>query len=1221
MKIVKTAIISLLVLGWPLRAGDQYITIIINDHEYQVPDPISEAIILAIDDKVQQLEDGTDDDYSPTLESTFEYLTSGDFKSLEYKAHATNPDWTTLVITKEARSQNRTMYTLWIKHMVKWTYIFEADLSFDMVPQKGLVATLESFRLASVDYKNDSTGPFSFIINFIFDQWGLTNVYSHWINEIIVKAGGIDIVPFLQAGGLSPAFTLPVVDFFNNSANGYAGDDENMDAAAVIRSLPIDVSASYKLVSSTNTALVINLAIMDSYYTDNDNPGSYVTVNPYSDHDPTIVPGQVDYTGISMTADPFKYISLAPHNDTPWKPNVDQWHQEMQNRDQNIERIEAIWKYVAPVLTAADTTGLTPLSSVPQELLDDLVDNYSDLIQNKWNGDPDSKDGWYWLDYVVNSAYSRGIAPVLLLGNGPRTPLFEISPGVYAQIAPGQVRGTAQQNHIAVSEDVYLYYLELYARAVVRRYQGQVDLWQAENEINAARFTEVYDWWRKGKSWTDESVGGFQDQVVQLLYNVVHEDDNAKSSLTPPGTPNAQVIQDFHLLNMARCLAQWENYYDIVGVNVYPNQFNAYPVFGFAVGEMVWAAKRALTALGTPNKPVWLMETGYGVYFETETVSESIRADLSANLQYYNQGRQAQFLADAIESADKYGAEAFLWYRLADENVPGEIDRSLGLWRDDGAGSRMALETYRDYAEDTQNLALVNLSNEHLASSQDLGGFLAVDDAFSSVPSGGSVRLEKVLSYTVRNREERMAYSGTTVKQKQWNITESEFQNKHVFYPINEEERDQTAQYKETGTVNFAISIQAEFPDGVQYIEVRDPWYEDGRRQQRNLFEPLWQTTGNSTYEFFENQNPTNDDALPIYSIRMPQRYYTTESTIWGFKRWKAYEPDGTTEDTQGNWVDFVTDATDHTDCKIVVKQPGAVIKAIYIAENLESGEDFRIKVAYGEELLIPPGASIDMAEAVLIDVDGGVFTAEGTEDEPIRLGLTDPGGSGWGGIQLQSGNSSVRLVNTEIRYADAVVKYYAITSGSPELYLAYNTIRDCNYFIRSLDSGDEFIDSILWNNVEDAIVEIKWEDPYLSRNIFKNCVVSLNYNNDNTNNPNVTFNIFDSCYLTFGDGGNAFVRNNIFYKCDVVPDIVDFQFKYNDFYNCTFPPGVQFGTGNIYDDPNFVDAATGDYRLKWPSPCIDAGDIDVNSNDPDGTRADMGVLYHPHFFVSGPIG
>jgi hypothetical protein len=48
-------------------------------------------------------------------------------------------------------------------------------------------------------------------------------------------------------------------------------------------------------------------------------------------------------------------------------------------------------------------------------------------------------------------------------------------------------------------------------------------------------------------------------------------------------------------------------------------------------------------------------------------------------------------------------------------------------------------------------------------------------------------------------------------------------------------------------------------------------------------------------------------------------------------------------------------------------------------------------------------------------------------------------------------------------------------------------------------------------------------------------------------------------------------------------------------------------GTGNITDDPLFVDEPGHDYHLRPGSPCVDSGDPD-SALDPDGTRADMGV-------------
>ena len=49
-------------------------------------------------------------------------------------------------------------------------------------------------------------------------------------------------------------------------------------------------------------------------------------------------------------------------------------------------------------------------------------------------------------------------------------------------------------------------------------------------------------------------------------------------------------------------------------------------------------------------------------------------------------------------------------------------------------------------------------------------------------------------------------------------------------------------------------------------------------------------------------------------------------------------------------------------------------------------------------------------------------------------------------------------------------------------------------------------------------------------------------------------------------------------------------------------------GLGNIYADPLFVSALTGDFSLQPQSPCIDAGDPHSEA-DPDGTVADMGAF------------
>jgi len=52
----------------------------------------------------------------------------------------------------------------------------------------------------------------------------------------------------------------------------------------------------------------------------------------------------------------------------------------------------------------------------------------------------------------------------------------------------------------------------------------------------------------------------------------------------------------------------------------------------------------------------------------------------------------------------------------------------------------------------------------------------------------------------------------------------------------------------------------------------------------------------------------------------------------------------------------------------------------------------------------------------------------------------------------------------------------------------------------------------------------------------------------------------------------------------------------------------LEWEEGNFADDPQFVDAEGGDFRLGENSPCIDTGDPEY-ANDPDDSQSDMGAL------------
>jgi parallel beta-helix repeat protein len=103
---------------------------------------------------------------------------------------------------------------------------------------------------------------------------------------------------------------------------------------------------------------------------------------------------------------------------------------------------------------------------------------------------------------------------------------------------------------------------------------------------------------------------------------------------------------------------------------------------------------------------------------------------------------------------------------------------------------------------------------------------------------------------------------------------------------------------------------------------------------------------------------------------------------------------------------------------------------------------------------------------------------------------------------------------------------------------------------------------------------------------------------------------IYDNNQLIIGALFDIHITNSIIRNL-VMPIPQYLQINYSNIV------GGYTGIGNIDEDPLFEDPANNIFTLKWneteKSPCIDTGDPDHQYNDPDGTRADMGALYHEH--------
>ena len=110
-------------------------------------------------------------------------------------------------------------------------------------------------------------------------------------------------------------------------------------------------------------------------------------------------------------------------------------------------------------------------------------------------------------------------------------------------------------------------------------------------------------------------------------------------------------------------------------------------------------------------------------------------------------------------------------------------------------------------------------------------------------------------------------------------------------------------------------------------------------------------------------------------------------------------------------------------------------------------------------------------------------------------------------------------------------------------------------------------------------------------------------------NNPEAVF---------LSDSSNAIIKNNIIVNnsgfgisgMESASATIDYNNVWGngENYSGNFIPGVH----DLSVDPQFVDAANGNFHLQAGSQCIDAGDPASQFNDPDGSRNDLGAFGGP---------
>jgi hypothetical protein len=291
----------------------------------------------------------------------------------------------------------------------------------------------------------------------------------------------------------------------------------------------------------------------------------------------------------------------------------------------------------------------------------------------------------------LNNGFSRDLKPFMAIGVGheDRMPLFGESD---SRIAPATEEWDPAEGYTGISANEYLYNLKIYAHATVRKFADKIEVWQIENELNAAGYAAaVPEWWRKGDLWLDTE---FRNMVWQILVDAVRTED-----------PTALIVHDLHMLGFMQGLEEWIEDMDIVGVSYYPNQVSALPVMGFTIGEYVWAVRRALIGLKQEGKQVWLTETGYpGILIEDPPDNIKLADDFA----FFSEGRQEEYIETALKSAVDNGVSGFFYYSLVtQDDFPNGIPEPMrfsGMVRRETDIYKPSLQTYADLYKSLLNI-------------------------------------------------------------------------------------------------------------------------------------------------------------------------------------------------------------------------------------------------------------------------------------------------------------------------------------------------------------------------------------------------------------------------------------------------------------------------------------------------------------------------------------
>ena len=454
-------------------------------------------------------------------------------------------------------------------------------------------------------------------------------------------------------------YSSELISFLNPIQSLNIQDSELLEAA--LESFPIEMTLYTKWDEDQKIVQLVNK--VNFLMGTSDDPHAFVGVEP------DIV------SGSRLKIGGFSFLYWGLQRGFSWYADWDESKRAetalniMDDLDINGYRLETRWSKV-------QTKAYLGNDLKPENITNAVIDS---LLSNSDHWDTTA---FAHVQKILDDGAKKGLTPFMALGVGHQDalPFDELG----RRIAPATTAWEAADGFIGVTADEYLTNLKIYALATVKRFAPYVEVWQIENELNAAGWATVApEWWRKGDLWMEAH---FRDQVWNVLVDAVRDED-----------PTSLITHDLHILGFMESLERWIKDMDIVGCNFYPNQVNATPVLGFSVGEYVWAVRRALKGLGYPDKPVWLIETAYPA-IEINDSPDSI--SLADDAVYFSESRQQEYIESALSSAVEHGVEGFFYFPLtAPENSEGgpELSRFMrfsGLIRRDTDEPKAALNSY-----------------------------------------------------------------------------------------------------------------------------------------------------------------------------------------------------------------------------------------------------------------------------------------------------------------------------------------------------------------------------------------------------------------------------------------------------------------------------------------------------------------------------------------------